>query len=403
MSYETNKWDVKNRVRSGAWKVAEGREITETDLIQGTVAAGISIYTGDATAFVTWVENLVRESITQLSTSIQREVSDAARQQSIDLANRTIRRLISGRSAGVELLNIGNVQFKAGVSKYTGRNRTWIPNPFSRDGGYWQTLSTTHAWQPYVAFRLSSNSSGPSDQGQGGNDSHVRNAAKEYIEDKWGEGYDLTGMFCGGGRAAVVMTNNAGYSAQSFLISDSYPNEFISNKFREGYHVTNLSCHAGQWSAVMSKDTGYTAQWRRYHSDIADFISEKFDEGNRITQLTYGDGKWSVVMMGNTGITGQYWRTSNIYPSDWISELFRDGYRLTSLSCEGGMWAAVMSKGSNHTAQWRIVNAAFPADFIRDKWDDRNDITSITHGDGVWGAVLLGNTGWGAQSYRYWQ
>jgi hypothetical protein len=44
-NYETDKWEIKDQVRAGGWKVAEGGEINETDILEGVVAAGVSIYT----------------------------------------------------------------------------------------------------------------------------------------------------------------------------------------------------------------------------------------------------------------------------------------------------------------------------------------------------------------------
>jgi hypothetical protein len=39
--YETNKWEHKDAIQNG-WFVTWGREITETDMLQGVVKAGIS-------------------------------------------------------------------------------------------------------------------------------------------------------------------------------------------------------------------------------------------------------------------------------------------------------------------------------------------------------------------------
>jgi hypothetical protein len=402
-NYETDKWEIKEQIKAGGWKVAEGGELTETDVIQGVVAAGISIYTGNSAPFVAWLKALVTNCLSQLASNIQTQFTEAARQQAIAVAETTIRNLLSQKSSGAEFLNFGSIQFKAGVAKYMGRNRVWVPN-LSLEGGYWQTLSTTHAWQPYVAMRFVSSSPGTTPGGSppGQTNAQVIAGVKEFIADKWGQNYDITNLLYAGSRAAVVMTKTSAMNGQSYLLSDAYPGTFIKTKFEEGFRVTTLSCHAGHWAVVMSKGTPYSAQWRKFDTSIGDFIQAKHNEGNRITQLTYGDGKWSVVMMGDTGITAQYWQTSDAYPDAFISQKFQQGYRLTHLSCEGGQWAAVMSQGLNYTAQWRKASSAFPADFIAEKWNGGNRITSITYGDGLWGVVMLGNTGWGAQTYKYW-
>ncbi len=50
--FVTNKGDKINQVQSGTppWSVAYGRELIETDAIQGAVAAGVSIFIDDPCA-----------------------------------------------------------------------------------------------------------------------------------------------------------------------------------------------------------------------------------------------------------------------------------------------------------------------------------------------------------------
>ena len=404
-NYETDKPEIKDQIRAGGWIIAEGGEITETDLIEGVGATVISIYSEDPGPFLYWLEELVKNCLEQLGYNIQTQFTPEAYQQAIALAETTIRNLIYQQSSGAEFLNFGSLHFKAGVAKYTGRNSLWIPN-FSQEGGYWEIISETHAWQPYVGMRYMAASQAQTSGGSpaGETSAQVIAGLQEFIADGWGQNYDITSLLYGGTRAAVVMTRTSGINGQSYLLSDAYPDTFIKTKFQEGFRVTTLSCHAGRWAVVMSKGTPYLAQWRKFDENIGDFAQTKFNEGNRITQLTYGDGKWSVVMMGNTGITGQFYITSDAYPDAFINQKFQEGYRLSHLSCEGGQWAAVMSQGANYAsaAQWRKANSAFPADFIAEKWSQGNRITSITYGDGLWGVVLLGNTGWGPQAYKYW-
>lgn len=152
--FETNKWEIKEEVKKGGWEVAEGRELTETDAIQGVVAAGVSIYSGNSAPFVAWLTKLLNESLNKLSGNIQSQFTEVAKKQALDLARTTIKDLMSGQpKSGEALVQLGNIQFKVGVSHYIGKNREWIIN-LSKEGGYWQTISTTHAYQPYVAMRF---------------------------------------------------------------------------------------------------------------------------------------------------------------------------------------------------------------------------------------------------------
>jgi hypothetical protein len=60
--YETNKFDLKARQEAGGWILAWSDDISETDAIQGVVAAGVSIYSGGS-SFALWIRNLVQRTI----------------------------------------------------------------------------------------------------------------------------------------------------------------------------------------------------------------------------------------------------------------------------------------------------------------------------------------------------
>jgi hypothetical protein len=392
-NYWTNKWEKKDEIREGGWKVAWGRELTETDAIEGTVAAGISIYTGNAAALTAWIKNLVAESVNQMSSSIQNTFTEAAKEQAIALAKTTISNLLHGQTSGSQLLQFGNVQFKAGVGKYAGKNRQWIPN-LSAEGGYWQTLSTTWAYQPYVALRFASAGTPPSAPGDP--------EYKTFIRDKWDAGLRITTFLYGGADFwAVVASKGTGWGEQSYNLSDTYPEDYLHDKFEAGYRVTELTCNFGKWAAVVSKETGYTAQKRILSATFPnDFVTEQWNQGYHLTHVTRGDNKWSVVMMKGTGYTKQSYQTSDAYPDTFIHDKFLEGFRLTSLTCEQGQWAAVMSKGTEFTSQFRQKSTEFPQAFIQEKWNAGDKILSLANGDGAWVAVMMGQTEWFGQSYK---
>lgn len=161
--FVTNKWEKKAAVRNGGWYVAYGRELTETDVIHGLVAAGISIYTSNSVVVSTWAQNLIKESIVEMQTSlgqVSNQFGLEAQRRSRNLAIHVIRDLLRGKRPGVSgILRHGVVEFKAGVSEYNGRNQVWDPTygcsfgNFTHCGGY-RTISTTWALVPYVAIRF---------------------------------------------------------------------------------------------------------------------------------------------------------------------------------------------------------------------------------------------------------
>lgn len=157
--FETNKWDKKKAVKNGGWYVAYGRELTETDVIEGAVAAGVSVYTANTGPIMAWAERLIDESIAEMQRSLGRlgsEFGQEAQRRARNVAVSQIKKLIQGKRADESgIHNFGNIEFKAGVSEYNGRNMVW--DPFyncPNDCGGWNTVSTTWALVPYVKLRF---------------------------------------------------------------------------------------------------------------------------------------------------------------------------------------------------------------------------------------------------------
>ncbi|XZJ40754.1 hypothetical protein ACSXCW_03640 [Clostridium perfringens] len=145
--YVTNKWDTKRGIEDG-WIVAYGREITETDFIEGIVATGISIYTANPEALYLWINNLIEESIARIIESIKEKLTNEVKDQAIIFAMETIKGLVSDKSGGDVIKEIGGIGFKAGVASYTGHNQA------KALGSDWHTISTTNAFQPYVGIKI---------------------------------------------------------------------------------------------------------------------------------------------------------------------------------------------------------------------------------------------------------
>ncbi|MBV8611858.1 MAG: hypothetical protein JO034_31000, partial [Singulisphaera sp.] len=96
----TNRGDVENQVRQGGWAVAFGRELTETDLEEGAVAAGVSIFTDNPGPVLAWLDELISQSLAQMGTSIATTFAHVARQQAEQFAKGVITSLLQGRNDG---------------------------------------------------------------------------------------------------------------------------------------------------------------------------------------------------------------------------------------------------------------------------------------------------------------
>lgn len=144
--YETNKFDKKAKVAAGGWTVSWAKDISETDVGLGLVAAGVSIYDGSA-SFQVWAENLVRRTISSLGENL----SENVKAELTTILKKVLFDAIQGKSAKNTFKKFDTFDFKAGAIKYSGKNR-FLCN----------TVSTTWGMKPYVAFRIGSSSKKPS-------------------------------------------------------------------------------------------------------------------------------------------------------------------------------------------------------------------------------------------------
>ena len=67
----------------------------------------------------------------------------------------------------------------------------------------------------------------------------------------------------------VLTLNSPGtqYAQQSYKVSDSFPFKWINKKWKEGFYVTAMATAGSRWAVVMSRNAGFTAQVC-YHGHI---------------------------------------------------------------------------------------------------------------------------------------
>jgi len=141
--YETNKFNLKAEQEAGGWILAWSDDISETDAINGAVAAGVSIYSG-GTAFALWIQNLVQRTIGSTMRSAETRFPDYIERDAESLAQQVIFDAIQSKSSRNALRNYDTVDFKAGAIRYTGGN--YLGNQ----------LVGPHTWgmKIYLGFRV---------------------------------------------------------------------------------------------------------------------------------------------------------------------------------------------------------------------------------------------------------
>ncbi len=84
---------------------------------------------------------------------------------------------------------------------------------------------------------------------------------KEWIMEKWEEGYYITAMAGStNGSSLVVLSKGTPYTQQSYKVSDSFPFKWINKKWKEGFYVTSMATSHTRWAVVMSRNAGFIDQ-----------------------------------------------------------------------------------------------------------------------------------------------
>ncbi|MDR4905090.1 hypothetical protein P4T54_11015 [Bacillus mycoides] len=141
--YLTNKFDLELKIENGGWITAWADDIAEKDVLQGVVAAGVSVFSSNPSAFLYGINNLVNRTISSLQTDAQYKFTAEMRRVANEIAADVIRRAIQGESPLETFKQFDTFDFKAGAIRYSGRNMLCG-----------NTVSTTWGMKPYIALRV---------------------------------------------------------------------------------------------------------------------------------------------------------------------------------------------------------------------------------------------------------
>ncbi|WP_205415151.1 hypothetical protein, partial [Serratia marcescens] len=72
-------------------------DIAEKDVLQGVVAAGVSVFSANPTAFLYWINELVNRTISSIQTDAQHKFTAEMRRVANEIAADVIRRAIQGK------------------------------------------------------------------------------------------------------------------------------------------------------------------------------------------------------------------------------------------------------------------------------------------------------------------
>ncbi|WP_046956777.1 hypothetical protein [Bacillus cereus] len=141
--YLTNKFELELKIENGGWVTAWSNDIAEKDVLQGAVAAGVSVFSANPGPFLAWINELVNRTISSIQTDAQHKFTAEMRRVANEIAADVIRRAIQGKSPLETFKRFDTFDFKAGAIRYSGRNMACG-----------NTVSTTWGMKPYIALRV---------------------------------------------------------------------------------------------------------------------------------------------------------------------------------------------------------------------------------------------------------
>ena len=132
----------------------------------------------------------------------------------------------------------------------------------------------------------------------------------------------------------VVITSRAEEDVeQRWYVQSIFPKDYIEEKWLDGFDITSLAYGGGRWTAVMSRGGEDVQQILRTDSDFPrDYIEQGWAEGFDVTNLAYGDNRWAVMMSRTNEDNQQALYVQIGFPRDYIEQRWAQGFDVMNLA-----------------------------------------------------------------------
>eukprot|EP00200_Dunaliella_tertiolecta_P000955 CAMPEP_0202362956 /NCGR_PEP_ID=MMETSP1126-20121109/14942_1 /ASSEMBLY_ACC=CAM_ASM_000457 /TAXON_ID=3047 /ORGANISM="Dunaliella tertiolecta, Strain CCMP1320" /LENGTH=607 /DNA_ID=CAMNT_0048957273 /DNA_START=143 /DNA_END=1963 /DNA_ORIENTATION=- len=196
----------------------------------------------------------------------------------------------------------------------------------------------------------------------------------QHVEKGNEDGLFISSVACCQDLWALIMDAGTEFTAQVYtLVQQFLPKEWIMEKWEEGYYITAMAgALSGCAFVVMSKGTPYTQQSYKV-SDSFPFkwINKKWKEGFYVTSMATSHTRWAVVMSRNAGFVDQCVELDFQYPSEGIHRRWDAGFRITACAGTPDQAAFVISVPRRRPVdetQETLRTSAFPSQHVKEKW-----------------------------------
>ncbi len=184
----------------------------------------------------------------------------------------------------------------------------------------------------------------------------------------------------------VTMAKNTGISKQTYSYSITWPKEWIKEKWHEGYRITSITRGKEKWLVVMSKGHGYRMQCylRDELSNIKRWIKHNWDKGYYITNAAYDGNMWTVIMSQTSEFKSQGYFIADNY-DEMAAEIREDVWGrdlcIHLIEYDGDDYLVVYGGHSNcDNSQNYSVNNSNISKYIKKRWNNSYHILYIGGG-----------------------
>lgn len=207
------------------------------------------------------------------------------------------------------------------------------------------------------------------------------------IVDCWNRGLRIIKAAYTGEGWMVILAANTGYTMQTYIVSEEWPEQWLSDKLQLGYAITALSHSPREWLVVLSQGSGISRQtiWQDTWQNLEPWIAEQKGYGYSITDLAYDGQGWMVVMSQDSPYTSQgYFVTdsSNDMMLKIPSEVWGKGYNIHQVEYGGGHY--IVTFGNYASGDGRFQNLQVDPDnakgYIREQWEKGDNIAYVGGG-----------------------
>ena len=214
-----------------------------------------------------------------------------------------------------------------------------------------------------------------------------RVAEKEFpaakIKTAWNEDFYISDMSYGGKGSEkywVMVVSKNSYTGQLYKIRENTDELKTAiedmRKTEPGYYISHLAFGNNKWVLVGSKGTGYTNQT----TIISDYFPEENIKENwktdfHITSMAYSGSKWVVVMSKSSTVTKQHFHTWNSWDQDKIDTETNDENYLTEAVKAGDKWYMIFSQDKDMYSQNIESTETIPDKQIQNKWEKGYDLS----------------------------